>query len=217
MNHLEGEALSIGDDHLEAAVDAIAPEVYANPKVSDESDAAELLSGENEGAVPENTFEALNLLPEIQRAVEAMGFTEPTDIQRQAIPLLRSGADIIGRSQTGTGKTMAFAIPAVEMIDRTEAEPTVQVLILCPTRELAQQGCDEIKKLIRFMLNVWPVDVYGGAAMDRQLYRLKRANLVIGTPGRINAENSDIVGFQSNWVLIFCFEIFQTFRGFIIG
>ena len=185
MNHLEGEALSIGDDHLEAAVDAIAPEVYANPKVSDESDAAELLSGENEGAVPENTFEALNLLPEIQRAVEAMGFTEPTDIQRQAIPLLRSGADIIGRSQTGTGKTMAFAIPAVEMIDRTEAEPTVQVLILCPTRELAQQGCDEIKKLIRFMLNVWPVDVYGGAAMDRQLYRLKRANLVIGTPGRI--------------------------------
>ncbi len=132
-----------------------------------------------------NTFEALNLLPEIQKAVEAMGFTEPTDIQRQAIPLLRSGADVIGRSQTGTGKTMAFAIPAVEMIDREEAEPTVQVLILCPTRELAQQGCDEIKKLIRFMLNVWPADVYGGAAMDRQIMKLKRANLVIGTPGRV--------------------------------
>ena len=132
-----------------------------------------------------NTFEALNLMPEIRRAVEAMGFTEPTDIQRQAIPLLRSGADVIGRSQTGTGKTMAFAIPAVEMIDRTESEPTVQVLILCPTRELAQQGCEEIKKLIRFMLNIWPVDVYGGAAMDRQIYKLKRANLVIGTPGRV--------------------------------
>ncbi len=131
------------------------------------------------------TFESLNLLPEIQRAVEEMGFEAPTDIQAQAIPLLRSGADVIGRSQTGTGKTMAFAIPAVEMIDRTEAEPTVQVLILCPTRELAQQGCDEIKKLIRFMLNVWPVDVYGGAPMERQIFRLKRANLVIGTPGRI--------------------------------
>ena len=130
-------------------------------------------------------FEAMNLLPEIRKAVEAMGFTEPTDIQRQAIPLLRGGADVIGRSQTGTGKTMAFAIPAVEMIDRTEAEPTVQVLILCPTRELAQQGCEEIKKLIRFMLNVWPADVYGGAAMDRQIYKLKRANLVIGTPGRV--------------------------------
>ncbi len=138
-----------------------------------------------EAPEPETGFAALHLMPELQRAVEAMGFTEPTGIQAQAIPLLRSGADIIGRSQTGTGKTMAFAIPAVEMIDRTEAEPTVQVLILCPTRELAQQGCEEIKKLIRFMLNVWPVDVYGGAAMDRQIYRLKRANLVIGTPGRV--------------------------------
>ena len=133
----------------------------------------------------EITFESLNLIPEMQRAVAEMGFTEPTDIQAQAIPLLRGGADIIGRSQTGTGKTMAFAIPAVEMIDRTEAEPTVQVLILCPTRELAQQGCHEIGKLIRFMLNVWPVDVYGGAPMDRQIYRLRRANLVIGTPGRV--------------------------------
>ena len=130
-------------------------------------------------------FEALSLMPELQKAVEAMGFTEPTGIQRQAIPLLREGVDVIGRSQTGTGKTMAFAIPAVELIDRTEAEPTVQVLILCPTRELAQQGCDEIKKLTRFMLNVWPAEVYGGAAMDRQIFKLKRANLVIGTPGRV--------------------------------
>ena len=131
------------------------------------------------------TFEELNLMPEIQRAVEAMGFSEPTDIQAQAIPLLRAGSDVIGRSQTGTGKTMAFAIPAVEMIDRTEAEPTVQVLILCPTRELAQQGADEIRKLIRFMLNIWPAEVYGGAAMDRQISKLKRCNLVIGTPGRV--------------------------------
>ena len=114
-----------------------------------------------------------------------MGFEAPTDIQAQAIPLLRTGADVIGRSQTGTGKTMAFAIPVVEKIDRTEAEPTVQALIMCPTRELAQQGCNEIKKLTRFMRGIWPADVYGGAAMDRQIYRLKRANLVIGTPGRI--------------------------------
>ncbi len=133
----------------------------------------------------ETTFESLNLLPELQRAVEALGFETPTDIQAQAIPLLRSGADVIARSQTGTGKTLAFAIPAIELIDRTEAEPTVQALILCPTRELAQQNCEEIKKLIRFMLDVWPVDVYGGAAMDRQIARLRRANLVIGTPGRV--------------------------------
>ena len=75
-------------------------------------------------------FEALNLVPELQKAEEAMGFAEPTDIQRQAIPLLREGVDVIGRSQTGTGKTMAFAIPAVELIDRDEEAPTVQVLIL---------------------------------------------------------------------------------------
>ncbi len=131
------------------------------------------------------TFEELNLMPELQRAVEAMGFETPTDIQAQAIPLLRAGADVIGRSQTGTGKTMAFAIPAVELIDREEKDPTVQVLILCPTRELAQQGGDEIKKLTRFMLNIWPAEVYGGAAMDRQMAKLKRCNLVIGTPGRV--------------------------------
>ena len=131
------------------------------------------------------TFEELNLMPELRRAVEAMGFSEPTDIQAQAIPLLRSGADVIGRSQTGTGKTMAFAIPAVEMIDRDEPDPTVQALILCPTRELAQQGADEIKKLTRFMLNIWPAEVYGGAAMDRQIMKLRRCNLVIGTPGRV--------------------------------
>ncbi len=131
------------------------------------------------------TFEELNLMPELRRAVEAMGFSEPTDIQAQAIPLLRAGADVIGRSQTGTGKTMAFAIPAVEMIDRDEPDPTVQALILCPTRELAQQGADEIKKLTRFMLNIWPAEVYGGAAMDRQIMKLRRCNLVIGTPGRV--------------------------------
>ena len=131
------------------------------------------------------TFDELNLMPELRLAVEAMGFSEPTDIQAQAIPLLRAGADVIGRSQTGTGKTMAFAIPAVEMIDRDEADPTVQALILCPTRELAQQGADEIKKLTRFMLNIWPAEVYGGAAMDRQIMKLRRCNLVIGTPGRV--------------------------------
>ena len=133
----------------------------------------------------EMTFSELNLLPEMARAIEEMGFEQTTDIQAQAIPLLRTGVDVIGRSQTGTGKTLAFAIPAIERIDRTQEQPTPQVLILCPTRELAQQGCEEIKKLTRFMRDIWPVDVYGGAAMDRQILRLKRSNLVIGTPGRI--------------------------------
>ena len=133
----------------------------------------------------ELTFSELNLLPEMQRAIEELGFEQTTDIQAEAIPLLRTGVDVIGRSQTGTGKTLAFAIPAIERIDRTETEPTPQVLILCPTRELAQQGCEEIKKLTRFMRDVWPADVYGGASMERQILRLRRCNLVIGTPGRV--------------------------------
>ncbi len=130
-------------------------------------------------------FEELELLPKIQRAIEEMGFEQPTPIQAQAIPLIRSGADVIGRSQTGTGKTMAFAIPAVEKIDTDDSKNTVQVLIMCPTRELAVQCSEEIKRLTKYAGGIRPVEVYGGAAMDRQITRLKRANIVIGTPGRI--------------------------------
>lgn len=130
-------------------------------------------------------FSELNLIPEMQRAIDELGFEYATDIQAEAIPRVREGRDIIGKSQTGTGKTLAFAIPAIEKIDRTETDTTVQVLILCPTRELAQQGADEIKKLTRFMQNIWVTDVYGGAPMDRQIARLRKCNLVIGTPGRV--------------------------------
>ena len=130
-------------------------------------------------------FSELGLLPEMQRAIDELGFETATDIQAEAIPAVREGRDVIGKSQTGTGKTLAFAIPAIEKIDRDEAETSVQVLILCPTRELAQQGADEIKKLTRFMQGVWVTDVYGGAPMDRQIAHLRKCNLVIGTPGRV--------------------------------
>ncbi len=130
-------------------------------------------------------FKQLNLIPEIQRAVDAMGFETATDIQSQSIPLIQNGYDVIGRSQTGTGKTIAFGIPAIEKIDTHEAKPHVQVLILCPTRELAMQACEEIKKLAEFMPGIKTADVYGGAPMDRQILKLKRANIVIGTPGRV--------------------------------
>ena len=130
-------------------------------------------------------FSELGLLPEMQRAIDELGFETATDIQAEAIPAVREGRDVIGKSQTGTGKTLAFAIPAIEKIDRSEAETSVQVLILCPTRELAQQGADEIKKLTRFMQGVWVTDVYGGAPMDRQIAHLRKCNLVIGTPGRV--------------------------------
>ena len=131
------------------------------------------------------TFEELGLAPKTLQALDEMGFEQPTEIQAQSIPLIRSGVDVIGRSQTGTGKTMAFAIPAIEKINTHEEKPTVQVIIMCPTRELAQQGCEEIKRLTKFQSGIRPVEVYGGAPMDRQIVKLKRANLVIGTPGRI--------------------------------
>lgn len=131
------------------------------------------------------SFLELGLTPKVKRAIDEMGFETATGIQSQAIPIIRTGADVIGRSQTGTGKTMAFAIPAIELIDTHEERPTVQILILCPTRELAQQACDEIRKLTKYKTGVKPVDVYGGAPMDRQIFALKKANIVIGTPGRV--------------------------------
>ncbi len=131
------------------------------------------------------TFSEMGLNPEIERALNTMGFGTATNIQAEAIPPIREGRDVAARSQTGTGKTLAFAIPAIELIDTSEKTPTIQVLVLCPTRELAQQTGNEIRKLARFIPAVRPVEIFGGAAIDRQCIRLRRANIVVGTPGRI--------------------------------
>ncbi len=129
-------------------------------------------------------FEDLPLSPEIIKAIKEIGFEQMTEIQEKSIPTILDGKDVIGRSNTGTGKTAAFGIPAVEIIDKISEN--VQVLILCPTRELASQACDEIKKFSRYKRNVHPVAVYGGVNIDRQIVQLKHnANIVIGTPGRI--------------------------------
>ncbi|MEA4966221.1 MAG: DEAD/DEAH box helicase [Oscillospiraceae bacterium] len=133
----------------------------------------------------QTSFSDMGLNPNIERALVAMGFGTATSIQAEAIPPIRAGRDVAARSQTGTGKTLAFAIPAVELIDVGEKTPTVQVLVLCPTRELAQQTGAEIRKVARYIPAVRPVEVYGGAAIDRQCIRLRRANIVIGTPGRV--------------------------------
>lgn len=131
-------------------------------------------------------FSELSMTPEIRRAVEDMGFDTTTDIQEQSIPLIQQGVDVIGRSQTGTGKTIAFGIPAIETVDTSsEIRNTAQVLILCPTRELAVQACEEIKKLARYTPGIRTADVYGGAPMDRQILKLRTANIVVGTPGRV--------------------------------
>ncbi len=138
----------------------------------------------------ERTFEELELLPAIKRAIDELGFDTATSIQSEAIPLIRTGADVIGRSQTGTGKTIAFGIPALELLSRGGERngrhgASPRVLILCPTRELAQQACGELQKLSRYMHGARCVEVYGGVPLERQVVRLKKADLVIGTPGRI--------------------------------
>lgn len=130
-------------------------------------------------------FNELGLPEEVLRAVADAGYEEATEIQAKTIPLLLEGKDVIGRSQTGTGKTAAFGLPAVSCIDGNFAR-TVQVLILCPTRELAMQACDEMCKFSKYLPYVKPVAVYGGADIDRQIGLLKKgANIVVGTPGRV--------------------------------
>lgn len=130
-------------------------------------------------------FKELNLSQELIMAVDELGFQEMTEIQEKSIPLLLEKADVIGRSNTGTGKTAAFGIPAIESITQNDCRK-VQVLILCPTRELAMQACEELKKFAKFKRWVKPTAVYGGASMERQIHELKRgSNIVVGTPGRV--------------------------------
>ena len=129
-------------------------------------------------------FSELGLSPELLKAIEKMGFEQASPIQAAAIPVLLTGKDIVGQSMTGSGKTAAFGVPAVEKVDATKRE--VQVLILCPTRELAVQVSEEIHKLSFFKRGVTALPIYGGQSYDRQLYGLKQgAQIVIGTPGRV--------------------------------
>ncbi len=129
-------------------------------------------------------FSELGLSPELLKAIEKMGFEQASPIQAAAIPVLLTGKDIVGQSMTGSGKTAAFGVPAVEKVDVTKRE--VQVLILCPTRELAVQVSEEIHKLSFFKRGVNSLPIYGGQSYDRQLIGLRQgAQIVIGTPGRV--------------------------------
>ena len=144
------------------------------------------IAAAEEAVKEEGTFEQLGLTDEILRAIQDMGFEHPTEIQARAIPAVLTGGDIIGRSHTGTGKTMAFGVPAVEFCMRNPKCRDTQVLVLCPTRELAMQACDEIRKLTRYTHSIRAVALYGGQPIQNQIPQLRRgAEIVIGTPGRI--------------------------------
>jgi ATP-dependent RNA helicase DeaD len=129
-------------------------------------------------------FAELGLSPEILKAVEKMGFEEASPIQTAVIPVALTGRDVVGMSSTGSGKTAAFAIPALERVDPKLR--AVQVLILCPTRELAVQVAEEVGKLSFFKRGIQAVPIYGGQSYDRQFRALAAgAQVVIGTPGRV--------------------------------
>ena len=134
----------------------------------------------------ENTikFSDLGISEEILRAVEEMGYTQPSPIQQQAIPFVLQGRDLIGQAQTGTGKTAAFAIPIIDLVDPDFNKP--QAIILCPTRELAVQVEGEIQKLAKYHKKINSVAIYGGESIDRQIRILKKGvQIVVGTPGRV--------------------------------
>jgi ATP-dependent RNA helicase DeaD len=132
-----------------------------------------------------NPFSTLGIRHDIVNAITELGFENPTPIQEQSIPVLLSGSnDFVGLAQTGTGKTAAFGLPLLELLDFEENYP--QALILCPTRELCLQITSDINNYAKNMKNVHVVAVYGGANISDQLRQIKRGvQIVVATPGRM--------------------------------
>ncbi len=129
-------------------------------------------------------FEDLNLEEKILRAVTDMGFEAASPIQAQAIPVQMDGRDMIGQAQTGTGKTAAFAIPLLQKMD--PGSKKTQAIILCPTRELAIQVAEEIRRLAKFTSGIKVLPVYGGQEIVKQIRSLKGGvQIIVGTPGRV--------------------------------
>ncbi|MEO6962979.1 MAG: DEAD/DEAH box helicase [Puia sp.] len=132
-----------------------------------------------------STFEGLGLKAELLQAVAALGFTQPTPIQEQAIPVLLSGTkDLVGLAQTGTGKTAAFGLPLLQLLNPEQRFP--QALVVCPTRELCLQIVSEIELFKKFMPIVQVLAVYGGTSIGMQIRDLRRGvHIVVATPGRL--------------------------------
>ena len=132
-----------------------------------------------------NEFEGLGLNEKLVKAVADLGFTNPTSIQSKAIPILLSGTtDFVGLAQTGTGKTAAFGLPLLQLIDPAQKYP--QALIVCPTRELCLQICNDIQEYKKYSANISAEPVYGGASIVMQIRALRKGvQIVVATPGRL--------------------------------
>ncbi len=123
----------------------------------------------------------ITLIPELEKAFKDLGFSAFTEIQEKAIPLIQQGQDVIGQSYTGSGKTIAFGFPTLEKVKRGNG---LQLLIIVPTRELCLQVLNEMYKFSKYKpVNI--VDVYGGVSINPQIDRLRRADVVVSTPGRL--------------------------------
>jgi ATP-dependent RNA helicase DeaD len=131
------------------------------------------------------TFEGLGLDTRLVQATDALGFKNPTPIQEQAIPVLLSGTkDLVGLAQTGTGKTAAFGLPLLQLVD--EAQKFPQALVVCPTRELCMQIVSELELFKKFMTGMNVLAVYGGTSIGLQIRDLRRGvQIVVATPGRL--------------------------------
>lgn len=130
------------------------------------------------------TFGELNLNEKTKKALQDAGYVSPTPIQEQAIPIILEGKDFIGQSKTGTGKTASYSLPMIEKIDSTNKK--VQAIVLCPTRELAVQVADEVRKFLKYQEGIKTLAIYGGQSIETQIKMLKKGvQIVIGTPGRI--------------------------------
>jgi ATP-dependent RNA helicase DeaD len=128
-------------------------------------------------------FEEMDISPEVKRAIMDLGFEETTPIQSLAIPPIMEGKDVIGQAQTGTGKTAAFGIPILEKVN--PHDNGLQAVVLCPTRELAIQVAEELKKLSKYK-KTKVLAIYGGQPIERQIKALKKGvQIIIGTPGRV--------------------------------
>lgn len=129
-------------------------------------------------------FSDLNLSSELLRAIDDMGFENPSEVQEASIPIILEGRDVLAQAQTGTGKTASFGIPMIEGME--EDADDLQALVLVPTRELARQVSEELQKLAKYKKFINIVPIYGGADMGKQLRDLKKgASIVVGTPGRV--------------------------------
>jgi ATP-dependent RNA helicase DeaD len=134
--------------------------------------------------VTEKLFADLGLSDALLQAIGRLGYEKAAPVQAEAIPLILAGNDVVGQSQTGSGKTAAFSIPTVEFVDPKNR--AVQAVVLCPTRELAVQVSEEVYKLSAYKRGIHSVPIYGGQSYDRQIKALKQGvQIVIGTPGRL--------------------------------